>query len=112
MILWALTWDIVTSGEITNRASRGFSRDSRALLSLGYILLLAWAVFYMFPPMYRYAGMMSGFDAEQYVVRGILALGVPFLVVAFTSRVAALVHLRQSAAASQGTVTGPSEQSS
>jgi uncharacterized membrane protein len=92
VILVALTIDVVTSGEITNRSSRFFPRNSRVLLFLGYVLLVAFGVFCFFPTTVNYSRAMRAFDSEQYVERGILTLGIPFLIVVFASRMAALLR--------------------
>jgi cell division protein FtsW (lipid II flippase) len=91
VILLALSWEITTSGELTNYATRSFPRNSRILLFLGYVVLVAFGVLTIFPTTYRITQRMTGFDSEQWVLRGILLIGVPFLMVAFSSRTAHLL---------------------
>jgi hypothetical protein len=91
VILLVLTLDIVISGHITNRSSRSFPRNSRVLLYLGYILLVGLLVFSLSSLTTRLGSTrVSDFDSEDLVGSGILFLGIPFLLVVFASRTAAL----------------------
>jgi hypothetical protein len=101
IILMALSWEITTSGELTNYATRSFPRNSRVLLFLGYVMLVAFGVFTIFPTTYRLTQRMLGFDSEQWVLRGILILGVPFLMVAFSSRITHLLWHKEPEASTE-----------
>jgi len=61
VILLALSWEIAISGELTNYATRSFPRNSRVLLFLGYVMLVAFGVLTMFPTTYRINPESAGF---------------------------------------------------
>jgi membrane-associated HD superfamily phosphohydrolase len=99
VVLLVLTLDIVISGHITNRSSRSFPRNSRVLLYLGYILLVGLLVFCLASLTLRLGTTrVTDFDSEDLVERGILLLGIPFLLVTFASRTAALFLVPKEAA--------------
>lgn len=94
VVLLALTFEIVMSGAITNRSSRWFSRNGRIMLFLSYMLLIVFATFCFFHIRAKYL-RMTDFDAEEVVQIGILMLGIPFLLVVFSSRAAELIRQRR-----------------
>jgi hypothetical protein len=96
VVLVALSWEIATSGELTNHATRSFPRNSRVLLFLGYVLLVAFAVLTFFQTTFKLTGRLTAFDSERWVTYGIVILGVPFLMVVFASRIAPLLWPKES----------------
>ena len=88
VILFALVWDVVVSGErITNRHGRLVPRHSRVLLYLGYIMLVATAVLF-FSAVRGGAGGSAHplFESEMWPQIGLVLLGVPFVVTLCASR--------------------------
>ena len=82
ILLLALLWDLAVSGEaITNVRGRIFPRDTRVLMFVGYILLVATSVL-MFGSLHDEKGKLleSAFDPEEWVKQGILFLGIPLVI--------------------------------
>jgi hypothetical protein len=93
LIIAALVWDIVMSGEaITNRHSRVFPRHARVLVYLGYITAVATAV--MFFSSFHFqgtgAGVESRFESETFVEVGLIFLGASLLLTLFVLRLTRL----------------------
>ena len=102
ILVAALLWDLAVSGEaITNVEGRHFPRDTRVLMFVGYILLVASAVL-MFASLHSESGKLleSSFDAESWVKQGILFLGIPLVI---TLCIAGLHRWRQSGEQPHGT---------
>jgi hypothetical protein len=81
ILVAALLWELAVSGEaVTNIEGRHLPRDTRVLMFVGYILLVASAVL-MFASLHSESGKLleSSFDAESWVKQGILFLGVPLV---------------------------------
>jgi PDZ domain len=91
LVIAALTWEITASGSVTNIATRHLPRSSRLLLFLAYILLVAVTVFMFFPSRYRNL-YLKAFDAEEFILIGIIVLGVPLIFAAFATRIAGLLQ--------------------
>jgi hypothetical protein len=89
LILSALVWDIVMSGEsITNRDSRYFPRHTHVLVYLGYIMAVAAAVLF-FSSFHFQASNTSvepHFESEGFVEAGLLFLGTSLLLTLFVLR--------------------------
>jgi hypothetical protein len=86
VLMVALVLEILGSGEaITNRHDRGLPRQSRVLLYLGYVVLVAAAVLYFASLHDPASGALreSSFDSETWVHQGVLFLGVPLVLTLF-----------------------------
>jgi len=95
-ILLALSFDVATSGGITNKSTRWFPRNSRILLFTGYVLVVAIFVYAFFNETVMYH-RLTPFDSEQYVERGILVLGLSFILVMYAYGAGALLRERREA---------------
>jgi hypothetical protein len=86
VLMIALLLEILGSGEaITNRHDRVLPRQSRVLLYLGYVTLVASAVLYFASLHDPASGALreSQFDSESWVHQGVLFLGVPLVLTLF-----------------------------
>jgi hypothetical protein len=82
VILLALSWELVVSGEpVTNGDSRAFPRVSRLLPFCGYIMLVATAVLLFSSLRAHGTGTLlePQFESEGWPALGIVQLGVPVL---------------------------------
>ncbi len=102
VLLAALLLEILGSGEaITNRHDRGFPRQSRVLLYLGYVVLVAASVLY-FASLHDPANgtlRESQFDSETWVHQGLLFLGVPLVLTLLLGGLLRTRHRAEAAAA-------------
>lgn len=89
LVLAALVWDIVMSGEaITNRHNRHFPRHTRVLVYLGYIMLVGTAVLF-FSSLHvqtTSAAIEPQFESEGFVENGLLFLGTSLVITFFVLR--------------------------
>ena len=80
IVLAALTWDLMTSGGLTNEASAAFPQLSRLALFGAYVIAVAAGVLLLSP--LRATGPLitrQAFTPELYPQLGILILGVPIV---------------------------------
>lgn len=89
LVIAALTWEITASGSVTNAATRYFPRASRLLLFLSYILFVAVMVFVFFVWRFR-DKYIAAFKPDEFILQGVILLGVPLLLAAFATRFAGL----------------------
>jgi hypothetical protein len=85
-----LSWELFISGPTLNaQATPAFPISSRAFLFMGYLILVATAVF-MFPAIEIWGSMeMEAFDPEALVAAGIVAFGVALVFAEAMRRVGA-----------------------
>jgi hypothetical protein len=86
IVLIALSWDLLMSGEsFTNRDDKLTPRLTRLLLYLGYITLTATLVMYFSAQSYTVAGHSheSLFESEPWPRLGLLVLGAPMVITTF-----------------------------
>jgi hypothetical protein len=84
VLLIALMWDVLTSGEaITNRGGHHVPRHTRVLLYLGYIMMVAGWVLFANSMHGQSPWVLTPFDSEQLPRFGIEILGLPLLVTFF-----------------------------
>ncbi len=99
IVLVALSWDILMSGEsITNGSSPTFPRDARVLLFMGYMLFVSGAVL-AFSSM-RLAGQPTEpvFETEKLPQQGVVMLGIPLVLTAAVVRLVSALSRTRSAA--------------
>jgi hypothetical protein len=94
LVIAALSWEIAASGSITNRMTRYLPRGSRLLLFLAYALLVAVSTFMFFPSRYRQIHVHA-FNPDEYILVGMVLLGIPIMFAAFVIRSAALLGTRK-----------------
>ncbi|MBO0706599.1 MAG: hypothetical protein J2P39_14840, partial [Candidatus Dormibacteraeota bacterium] len=88
VLLLAMLWDVMMSGEsITNRGGWAVPRHSRALIYLGYIVMVVAAV--MFFSSMHGPSVGDAFESELWVQNGIDFLGLPLLLTFFVVNLAA-----------------------
>lgn len=87
IVLIALGWDLVMSGEVfTNRDDKGFPRHTRLLLYMGYIMLTATLVMYFSAQSFVFgtAGAHEAlFESEPWPQFGLAVLGLPMVITTF-----------------------------
>lgn len=81
LILIALVWDVVMSGEaITNRHNRHFPRHTRVLVYLGYVIAVSAAVLFFSSIRTARGSVEPLFESEGFADWGLLFLGTSLLV--------------------------------
>lgn len=95
-VVIVLAWELVTSGDRTNKDGDLLARHSRLLLFLGYVLAVAAAALLLAES--RLSGLPSAFpppfDSELVTRFGLLILGFPLLLYLVLPRIAsAVVHV-------------------
>ncbi|HEY4348727.1 MAG TPA: hypothetical protein VGM80_14180 [Gaiellaceae bacterium] len=102
LIMVAFGWDILVSGEaITNRHTRHVPRQTRVLVYLGYVMLVATAVLFFSSLHVLSHGKVSepGFESEAYPDSGLLVFGTALLVTLFALRLGKIGRERPDAPA-------------
>ena len=82
MILAALAWDVVFSGEsITNQHGEWFPRHTRVMLFMGYEMLVSTSVLFLSSLHLQFGGakVEALFEADKYPQMGMYELGLPFV---------------------------------
>jgi drug/metabolite transporter (DMT)-like permease len=98
MIILALTWDVVLSGEsITNRHSIDFPRHTRVMLFMGYEMLVSTSVLFFSSLEVQSSGQSVGslFEADKFPQRGLLQLAMPFVVALFFLQISSTLQHRR-----------------
>ena len=100
IVLIALGWDLVMSGEaFTNRDDKSFPRHTRLLLYMGYITLTATLVMYFSTQSYTFApgAHEALFESEPWPQLGLRILGLPMVIVTFALGMVAWLRRRAQA---------------
>lgn len=100
IVLIALGWDLVMSGEaFTNRDDKNFPRHTRLLLYMGYITLTATLVMYFSTQSYTFAPGTHEtlFESEPWPQLGLRILGLPMVIVTFALGMVAWLRRRAQA---------------
>lgn len=90
IVLVALGWDILTSGNVTNRQSERVPRNARVSFFIGYVSLVALLVMMSSASSFVVPGTAKPiehvFESEGFVAVGLILFGAPLLLFIFAVR--------------------------